>query len=46
MSPSNKVTALEPISRSLILKPLARVDFPEPDKPVKNIVNPLIFLEE
>ena len=41
ISPSNKVTGLLPCSRSFTKSPLAKVDLPEPDKPVKKTVNPL-----
>ena len=43
MSPSNKVTGRFPNSNSLINNPFAKVDFPEPDNPVKKTVNPLSF---
>ena len=41
ISPSSKDTGLLPSWRSFTNNPLAKVDLPEPDKPVKNTVNPL-----
>ena len=40
ISPSKRVTRLLPTSISFAIKMLAIVDFPDPDKPVKNIVKP------
>ena len=40
MSPSRRVTGRPPSSRSLTRRALARVDFPAPESPVKNTVNP------
>ncbi len=40
MSPSRRVTGLPPISSSLTRSTLATVDFPEPERPVKNTVKP------
>ena len=40
MSPSSRVTGRPPISSNLTRKTFARVDFPEPERPVKNTVNP------
>ena len=41
ISPSSKVTGLDPSSSSLTIRPFARVDFPDPDSPVKKTVKPL-----
>ena len=41
ISPSKRVTRREPSSRNRVTKPLAKVDLPEPDNPVKKIVKPL-----
>ena len=43
MSPSRSVTGLLILSRNLINNPLAIVDFPEPERPVKKIVSPRLF---
>ena len=39
-SPSSRVTGRPPISSSLTSSTLAMVDLPDPDRPVKNTVNP------
>ena len=40
MSPSSKVTFLSPNSSNFVKTPFAIVDFPEPERPLKNNVKP------
>ena len=45
ISPSSKVTGLPPISINLVKTAFAIVDFPDPESPVKNIVNRVLIME-
>ena len=45
ISPSSSDTGRRPSSSNFTRRPLARVDLPDPDKPVKKIVKPLFESE-